>query len=141
MEDWQPDEGLVEKVRTGGASIKDLSDADRTWVVIVLLSHGWTAQDVADRLHCSLRLIRNIRADPLAAVALYALGLERALGAERAVRALEARFSAQRDAEAMAESIRLRRQLGDLVTQLKLERKAYASPVLVSLPTPRKRFA
>ena len=122
MEEWSPDAGLVDKVRTIGCPIKGLSDDDRVWVVVSLLTSGLTAQAVADRMDCSLRLIRNIRADPRAPMALHALELSRALRAEQAVRLLESRLAAQRLSEALAELERLRRQRSELVRQLQLER-------------------
>ena len=43
MEDWCPDEGLVDRVRSIGAPIKGMSDEDRVWVVVSLLTAGFTA--------------------------------------------------------------------------------------------------
>ena len=77
---WIPDDGLVEKVRLIGYPIKDLpedtKDIDRMWIVVGLSALGWTAQEIADRMDCSLRLIRNIKADnPAYAMATYAFSL------------------------------------------------------------------
>lgn len=42
--------------------MSDLRDADRSWVVAGLTLAGLTAEDIADRLSCSLRLVRSVRA-------------------------------------------------------------------------------
>ena len=71
---WHPDEQLVAAVLAGSAArMSDLNDSDRAWVVAGLMSAHLTAEDIADRLGCSLRLVRAIRALPLTAVCLYAL--------------------------------------------------------------------
>jgi len=60
---WTPDEQLVAAVLSGtGKKMADLCDADRSWVVAALTRRGHTADDIADRLGCSLRLVRSIRA-------------------------------------------------------------------------------
>lgn len=50
----------------------DLSEPDRCWLVAGLTLAGITAQDIADRLSCSLRLVRTIRADHMTQVCLLA---------------------------------------------------------------------
>lgn len=61
---WQPDDQLISAVRCGNGSrrMSDLQDADRSWVVAGLTLAGLTAEDIADRLSCSLRLVRSVRA-------------------------------------------------------------------------------
>lgn len=46
----------------------DLAAPDRAWVVAHLTAEGMTAADAADRLGCSLRLVKTVRADPMTAV-------------------------------------------------------------------------
>jgi hypothetical protein len=46
----------------------DLSSPDRCWLVAGLTLAGLTAEDIADRMHCSLRLVRTIRAEDMTAV-------------------------------------------------------------------------
>lgn len=79
---WLPDEQLVASVLAGGSTrMGDLGAADRCWVVAGLVAAGLTAEEVADRLGCSLRLVRSVRAEPMSAVCEWALGVgERAAG-------------------------------------------------------------
>ncbi|WP_263999414.1 hypothetical protein [Mycobacterium yunnanensis] len=48
-----------------GRAMTELAGPDRAWLVAGLTAAGVTAQDIADRLRCSLRLVRSIRADPV----------------------------------------------------------------------------
>ncbi len=57
----------------------DLSEPDRCWLVAGLTLAGITAQDIADRLSCSLRLVRTIRAEHMTQVCLLAQDREAAL--------------------------------------------------------------
>jgi len=50
-----------------------LCDADRAWVVAGMGAVGCTAEEIASRLGCSLRLVRTIRAWPMTQVCTYAL--------------------------------------------------------------------
>lgn len=50
----------------------NLGDNDRAWVVAGLTVAGLTAEDIRDRLKCSLRLVRAIVALPLTRACLYA---------------------------------------------------------------------
>ena len=92
---WQPDAALVLTVRTRTLPIADLSGPDRAWIVASLTVEGWTVAAIADRLACSLRLIQQIKAEPMTIVALYALGVERELRHERGLRHLDGRLAAQ----------------------------------------------
>lgn len=139
MDGWAPDEALVEKVRMVGCSIRDLSTEDRTWTVVSLSAMGWTAQDIADRMGCSLRLIRNIKADPVAAVMEYAFRLTEQLIAERGLFRLEITGMEQALARALAELDILRIQRGDLITQLQLER--LQNTPAARRQTPRKKIS
>ncbi len=133
LSDWLPDDGLVEKARMMGQPIISMSNADRTWVVVSLSALGWTAQDIADRLSCSLRLIRNIKAEPAAQLAAYALGLRSQIIAIAGTCRLE--VSGLRyvlDAQTV-QLENLQRQRADLIRQLQLERN--------TLPTPRRNTA
>lgn len=94
-ERWRPDDALVLTVRTRSLVIADLSGPDRAWIVASLTVEGWTVAAIADRLSCSLRLVQQIKAEPMTLVALYALGVERQLREERGLRHLEGRLAAQ----------------------------------------------
>jgi hypothetical protein len=69
---WEPDDQLIAAVRCGSGSKKmsNLIDADRSWVVAGLTLSGFTAKDIADRLGCSLRLVRSVRAADMTQVCL-----------------------------------------------------------------------
>jgi hypothetical protein len=128
VDDWAPDEALVERVRMIGCSIRDLSVEDRAWAVVSLSGMGWTAQDIADRMACSLRLIRNIKADPLAAVMEYAVRQGSALLSERGLARLQYECQSRELAIREAELVRLRAQRSALIDQLTLERQLSQMP-------------
>ncbi|MCV7187029.1 hypothetical protein H7I62_01840 [Mycolicibacterium thermoresistibile] len=72
---WEPDEQLVAAVMSSPKASRrmtELADPDRCWLVAGLTLAGMTAQDIADRTGCSLRLIRAIRAEPMTQVCVYA---------------------------------------------------------------------
>lgn len=48
----------------------DLSTPDRCWLVAGLTLARLTAEDIADRMRCSLRLVRTIRAEEMTQVCL-----------------------------------------------------------------------
>lgn len=70
-ERWAPDDGLVAAVRSGGGrhQMSELDTPDRCWLVAGLTLAGMTAEDIRDRLSCSLRLVRAIRAEPMTQLA------------------------------------------------------------------------
>lgn len=66
---WRPDELLIPAILAGSATtMRDLGAADRSWVVAGLRRNGLTAEQIRDRLRCSLRQVRAIAAEPLTAV-------------------------------------------------------------------------
>ena len=66
---WSPDEQLVASVLAGsGRKMSQLGSSDRSWVVAGLTLAGLTAEDIADRMDCSLRLVRSIRAEDMTRV-------------------------------------------------------------------------
>lgn len=128
MASWLPDDGLVEKARMMGQPIATMTNEDRIWVVVSLSALGWTAQDIADRLSCSLRLIRNIKAEPAAQLATYALGLRGQVIAIAGTCRLEvSSLRSVLDAQAVQLG-QLRRQRADLIRQLQLERNGIITP-------------
>lgn len=69
---WEPDELLVPAALSTPKSprrMSDLRDGDRAWLVAGLTLAGVTAQDIADRTDCSLRLVRSIRAEDITQMA------------------------------------------------------------------------
>lgn len=95
---WEPDPHLVDAVLVTGRSsvpLTRLSQQDRAWLVSGLTLAGLTADQIANRTGCSIRLVKAVRADPATMVAtaarVEAAGLERELRAERCARAVLAR--------------------------------------------------
>lgn len=123
MDGWIPDDGLVEKVRLIGYPIKDLpedtKEIDRMWIVVGLSALGWTAQEIADRMDCSLRLIRNIKADqPAYAMATYAFSLRSQILAIAGTCRIEVSSMRHQLIAQSAQIDQLHKQRSDLVYQL-----------------------
>ena len=117
-ERWEPDDQMVAAVlatHKTSRRMTELSDADRAWLVAGLMLAGVTAQDIADRTGCSLRLVRAIRAEDITQMAWIAQTetgrLEGELRAERSGHALTRRELS----EARAEVDRWRLQLDQIV--------------------------
>lgn len=85
VERWEPDLHLLVHAKMGGCRAVDLTGPDRAWVVAGLTAAGLTADEIADRLHCSLRLVRQIKAEPMTIVATYALGIQEKLDSARSL--------------------------------------------------------
>lgn len=117
-ERWEPDDALVFTVRTRVLPIGNLSGPDRAWIVASLTIQGWTVASIAGRLKCSLRLIQQIKAEPLTVVAMYALGLQRQLVEERSLRRLECLAASQTLAETEHAVGRLTRQRDALLDRM-----------------------
>lgn len=115
---WQPDENLLHHARSGACDIRSLTGPDRAWVVAALQVSGMTADESAGLLHCSLRLVRQVRAEPMCVMARYAIMLHD----EMCCRAREhARDLRDRDlllASTIARSEALRAQRDRLVMDL-----------------------
>jgi len=69
---WEPDDQLVPAVLASVRAYRmsALAHPDRCWVVAGLTLAGLTAEDIAERLACSLRLVRALRADDMTQVCL-----------------------------------------------------------------------
>lgn len=61
-EGWSPDLMLVPAVlAAGNRPIATITNTqDRCWLIAGLRAEGLTAEDIRDRLHCSLRLVRSL---------------------------------------------------------------------------------
>ncbi|AKF14336.1 hypothetical protein SEA_VINCENZO_74 [Mycobacterium phage Vincenzo] len=60
---WVPDYQLVPAILAGSATtMADLTPPDRAWAVAGLLREGHTAEQIKDRMGCSLRLVRTVSA-------------------------------------------------------------------------------
>lgn len=66
---WQPDELLVPALLAGSTTtMDDLTLADQAWVVLQLKDAGYTAEFTAERLGCSVRVVRGRISDDLGQV-------------------------------------------------------------------------
>lgn len=68
---WEPDDQLIASYLAGPRPELDLSPADRSWVVAGLTLAGHTAEDIAERIGRSLRLVRTVRSDPMTLVCMF----------------------------------------------------------------------
>lgn len=115
---WEPDDQMVAAALSSPKSFRkmtDLSPADRAWLVAGLTVAGVTAQDIADRTGCSLRLIRAIRAEEITQMAVLLHTETRALGDELRAEHIEHVATQHQLADARADNDRLRMQLDQLV--------------------------
>ena len=100
---WAPDDQLVPAILAGSCrKISSLGDSDRSWAVAGLVRAGLTAEDIADRMGCSLRMIRTIRAQDMTQVCLYlqkesAAFADECSAAGSEIRGLRAELSRVRD--------------------------------------------
>ena len=114
-EAWEPDEQLVPAALARKLAMSDLSVPDRCWVVAGLTLHGLTAEDTAERLGCSLRLVRTIRADPLTRVCVWAQREASAFADELRLSRSEHRIASLSLTAATDEVGRLRGQIARLI--------------------------
>lgn len=113
---WEPDAQLIAAVLAGSpTTMSDLAQADRCWAVAGLVLAGLTAEDIADRLACSLRAVRAVRADPMTQLCImYQQEADHFASELRLARAELGRAVADRR-DCTAEAQRLHRQLGHLI--------------------------
>lgn len=110
-ERWSPDDQLIASFLTGRRPPLELSPADRAWVVAGLTLAGKTAEDIAARLNCSLRLVRTIRADPMTQLCVFYQQESAAFGNELRLMRAEMITCAQNARALEAEVVRLRARL------------------------------
>lgn len=110
--DWQPDPHLIPAVLAAGnraiASIK--SKQDRCWLVAGLKVEGLTAEDMRDRLKCSLRLIRSLLAEDMTTVCLLYHAESMAFREELRLSRHELTVRTRELSDTVAEAIRVREQ-------------------------------
>lgn len=63
---WRPDKHLIDAALAGRIYAKQLPGPDRAWLIAQLTHRGMAAAFIAERLHCSPRLVKSIRAEPVA---------------------------------------------------------------------------
>lgn len=123
-EPWEPDPHLIPAATDGRLHATKMSEPDRAYVVAVLTRRGESADRIADRLHCSARLVKRIRAEPLTQQIRRAEHAEEQLKAavSRAESCTELRHREQQLADDA--TTRIRTQLDELVEQLRRTRHA-----------------
>lgn len=127
---WEPDSNIIAAALSTPKfrqRMTDLTPPDRSWLVAGLTLAGLTAQGIADRLSCSLRLVRTVRADDMTQVCLMAQQREASLLDD--VRKMELEYRLTRlglDAQ-RAETDRLRTQLDQILD-------AYTTGTLTMFP-------
>lgn len=95
----------------------DLSLADRSWVVAGLTLAGLTAKDIAERLGCSLRLVRSIRAEDMTQVCVLMQSESQNFADELRLSKSEHEVTRREAIEALAEAGRVRRQRDRLLDE------------------------
>lgn len=105
---WEPDSHLIPAAQAGPKCrlrMSDLPYPDRAWLVAGLTLAGLTAKEIAERLSCSLRLVRTIRADDMTHVCLLAQRREASLA--DALRKMELEYRLARiDLDAQSRTLR-----------------------------------
>lgn len=113
---WTPDDQLIPAyLEPPRRRLNPLSSADRAWVVAGLTLAGKTADDIAERLGCSLRLVRSIRADPMTQICLFYQQESAAFSDELRLTRSEATAMARELSATIAELTRTRTQLANLI--------------------------
>jgi hypothetical protein len=112
---WVPDAQLIASYLTGRRPGITLSPADRAWVVAGLTLANKTADDIAERLGCSLRLVRAIRADPMTQLCMFYQQESANFDNELRLKQSEITNAERENAALLAELGRTRNQLGNLI--------------------------
>lgn len=109
---WAPDEQLVEAVLAGGKHyLTKLPIEDQCWLVAGLMHRGYTAEEVADRLHCCTRKVWKVRAAPMTVVSMALLAEADHFTQELRLARSEAAGARSSLASALRERDQLRAQL------------------------------
>lgn len=109
---------MVAAVLSSPKSFRKMTDMcvqDRAWLVAGLTAAGMTAQDIADRTGCSLRLIRAIRAEDITQAFVVAQRETREVSDELRLERIELAASRHDASQSKAEAARLRTQLDQVV--------------------------
>lgn len=93
----------------------EMCDQDRAWLVAGLTAAGMTAQDIAARTGCSLRLIRAIRAEDMTQAFVVAQRETRAIDDELRLERIEHVATRHESDQHRTEAARLRMQLDQLI--------------------------
>ncbi|AXN53351.1 HNH endonuclease [Mycobacterium phage Thonko] len=134
---WSPDELLVPAILAGSPTVmSDLSLADRAWAVLQLKDLGYTAEFTAERLDCSVRLVRSIIADDLGQVMRRYIDQSETNTRESVMTAAEVKRLAAELAAAEAARDRYHGQL----TRLLDDRREGRDPVFRKCGCPKTRY-
>ncbi|ADD81181.1 gp76 [Rhodococcus phage ReqiPine5] len=98
---WEPDDHLVPAALLGNVKVKTLDPFDRAWVIAGLFREGLTAETIAEKCACSLRLVFQIKAEPITVAFSYVQ--EQMAEAERQRTAQESKISLLRSKLVQAE--------------------------------------
>ncbi|MGW5147597.1 hypothetical protein [Rhodococcus koreensis] len=113
---WHPDENLTDAALAGRIRVCDLDAADRAWVVASLTHSGTTTDLIAEHLHCSRRLVQQIRREPMAVV------VKELLNAQAEVTKAKATAKANRSGCTVTQLVheldRVKETRDDLITQM-----------------------
>lgn len=113
---WRPDEQLIAAILAAPRNHSELaSKTDKCWVVAGLTADGMTAEDIRERLRCSLRLVRTLQADPRTKVFMLYLAKVDAARQEAALISHELRTTSISLAQCRAELDRVKRQRDNLI--------------------------
>lgn len=115
---WEPDGHLVAAVLSAPKASRrmtELSNADRAYLVAGLTLAGMTAKDIAERLDCSLRLVRSIRAEDMTQVCVVWMQETREIGDDLRTERCDHALTRRELAEAQTKEARLQMQLDKLV--------------------------
>ena len=128
VERWEPDENLITAASAGKVTLTVLDPPDRSWVVAALIARGHTSVSMSDLLHCSLRLINQIRILPATVACRYAAELEVELSKVRASTSAEIRAISSAVAMTQRDALRYREQRDQLIDAEKRRRQRAGAP-------------
>ncbi|MBV9872053.1 MAG: hypothetical protein JO214_15670 [Frankiaceae bacterium] len=136
---WHPDELLIPAVLAGSrTTMADLDGADRAWVVVGLYYDvGLTAEAIADRLDCSVRLVRSIAAEPAGRVMRAYRELVEAGEMTHAMTQAELKRLSRALADAQSEAVRYAGQRDRLLDKLMADGSV---PTFPKCGHPRTRY-
>lgn len=113
---WEPDVQLVASLLAGPRPELKLHPADRCWAVAGLTLAGRTAEDIAERIGRSLRLVRTIRAEPMTQLCMFYMQESEAFASESRLARSEYQLLGETLNATEAELTRTKEKLRNLIT-------------------------
>lgn len=124
---WNPDQHLIDAAISGRVRSTELDDDDRSWLVAHLTHRGYSNEQQAGWLRCSVRTIQTTRTKPVAVLTTRLLAAEAA--AEKATAAAQSsRITPAAIAQLFADLDHARQQRGHLIDQLAAMRRRCNGP-------------